>query len=228
MNYKIKDIPEEERPRERLVSSGVANLSNTELLSIILKTGTKNRSVSDLAVDVLKEVKNISNLQDITLSKLESIKGIGRVKAIEVLAAVELGRRIFTCKSQNKKVTFRDAKSIWRECRELFINKKQECFYCLYFNNKQELIERKLLFMGTINRSVVHPREIFREAYLLSASSIICLHNHPSGDVKPSMEDIRFTKNIVEIGKIQGIPVLDHLIVTEDDYYSFYENKNIL
>ncbi len=228
MNYKIKDIPKEERPRERLVNNGASSLSNTELLSIILKTGTKDRSVKELAVDILKEVKDITDMQDITFSKLESIKGIGRVKAIEVVAAIELGRRIFTCKKQSKKTTFRDARSIWKESRDLFINKKQECFYCLYFNNKQELIERKLLFMGTINRSVVHPREIFKEAYLLSASSIICLHNHPSGDVSPSMEDIRFTDNIVEIGKIQGIPVLDHLIIGEDDYYSFYENKNIL
>ena len=136
MNYKIKDIPEEERPRERLVLSGVNNLSNTELLSIILKTGTKNRSVSELAVDILKEVKDISNLQDITMSKLEGIKGIGRVKAIEVIAAVELGRRVFACKKQSKKLKFRDASSIWRECRELFINKKQECFtvYILIIN----------------------------------------------------------------------------------------------
>ena len=105
--------------------------------------------------------------------------------------------------------------------------KKQEYFYALYFNNKQELIEAKKLFIGTINRSVVHPREVFKEAYLLSASSIVCMHNHPSGDTSPSREDITFTQSLYEIGNIQGIPVVDHIIVSDDSYYSFYENGNI-
>ena len=94
----------------------------------------------------------------------------------------------------------------------------------MYFNQKQELLERKLLFMGTVNRSVVHPREVFKEAYLLSASSVICIHNHPSGDVTPSMEDIRVTKALIEIGEMNGIPVLDHLVVSDDAYYSFREH----
>ncbi len=226
MNYKIKELPEEERPRERLLLVGSSNLSNVELLSIILKTGTKNKSVKDLAVDIMREVKDISMLKDMSVNKLKNIKGIGEVKALELVAAIELGRRVFRpCK--RKKIVLTNSKSIWEYSKDLF-SKKQECFYCLYFNNKQELIERKLLFMGTINRSVVHPREIFKEAYLLSASSIVCLHNHPSGDVSPSSEDIKFTKSIMEIGRLQGIPVVDHLIIGEDSYYSFYENMNIL
>lgn len=228
LKYKLKDLPIEERPRERLLEVGVKNLTNTELLSIILKTGTKDKNVKDLALDIISEYKDFSKLKEASVSKLVNIKGIGKVKAIEIISAIELGRRVFTEEKHNIKKKLRDAKSIWEDSKYLFENKKQECFYCLYFNNKQELIERKLLFMGTINRSVVHPREIFKEAYLLSASSIVCLHNHPSGDVTPSMEDKNFTRSLMEIGKLQGIPILDHIIVADDCYYSFYENMNIL
>ena len=103
----------------------------------------------------------------------------------------------------------------------------QEHFYCLYLNTKKELIERKLLFIGTLNRSLVHPREIFKEAYRLSASSIICMHNHPSGDVYPSKEDIMLTDSLIKIGTLNGIPVLDHIIVSNDNYYSFSKTSSI-
>ncbi len=127
-------------------------------------------------------------------------------------------------KNSNNHLRYTNPKDIFESVRYLFAGKKQECFYALYFNQKQELLERKLLFMGTVNRSVVHPREVFKEAYLLSASSVICIHNHPSGDVTPSMEDIRVTKALIEIGEMNGIPVLDHLIVSDDAYYSFREH----
>ena len=117
---------------------------------------------------------------------------------------------------------------IYKYTKYLFHDKKQEYFYALYFNNKQQLLNTKLLFIGTINQSITHPREVFKEAYLLSASSIICLHNHPSNDTTPSKADITFTKALIEIGKIQNIPILDHIIVGDDNYYSFYEHKNIL
>ena len=103
---------------------------------------------------------------------------------------------------------------------------KQEHFYCYYFNNKQELLEKKLIFIGTINCATTHTREVFKEAYLLSASSIVCLHNHPSNDVNPSKADILFTEKLMRTGDIQGIPVIDHIIVGEDNYYSFYEHKS--
>ena len=152
------------------------------------------------------------------------IRGIGDVKAIEVVAAIEFGKRIFLSKNDHNKKRMMNAKTIWEETKYLFYDKKQENLYCLYFDNKQKLIGKKLMFIGTINRIIVHPREIFKEAYLLSASSIVCIHNHPSGDVTPSREDKEFTKNLVEIGKIQGIPVVDHIIVSEDEYYSFYDS----
>lgn len=226
MSFKIKEIPERERPRERLKLVGCSNLTDKELLAIILKTGSKNKNVTDLAIEVLNNY-NFNELREITIEELTKIKGIGEVKAIELLATIELGKRIFLKRTkQLKKLS--TPKIIWEDSRYLFFNLKQEHFYCLYFNNKQELIERKLLFMGTINQSITHPREIFKEAYKISASSIICMHNHPSGDLTPSKADISFTNKLVKIGQIQGIPILDHLIVSENEYYSFYEHDNIL
>jgi len=223
-------LPKEEMPRERLLKYGVENLSNIELLALLLKTGTKDKNVKEVATEILLEYQNLSKLQDITLSKLCNIKGIGKAKAMELIASIELGRRIFieqkNKKNDNLKLT--NPELIYKQFKYLFYQKKQEYFYCLYFNNKQQLIERKLLFMGTINQSIVHPREIFKGAYLTSASSIVCIHNHPSGDIYPSKEDITLTKTLMEIGKMQGIPVVDHLIVSDDNYYSFYENNGIL
>ncbi len=224
--YTIKNIPKSERPRERLKEVGSMNLTDKELLAIILKTGTKNYSVMDLALEILNRYK-IQELQEMTINKLTEIKGIGEVKAIELLATIELGKRIYI-KKNKKREKLSDPKSIWETSRYLFVNLKQEHFYCLYFNNKQELLERKLLFMGTINQSITHPREVFKEAYRLSASSIVCMHNHPSGDLTPSRADISFTEKLIKIGQLQGIPILDHIIVGEDEYYSFYENNNIL
>ena len=224
---KIKEIPNNERPRERLIRFGPSSLSDAELLSIILKTGTFDKSVKELSLEILKEYKDINDLKDTSIEKLKNVKGIGVVKAITLIASIELGRRIFLNNNVKNNIKLNNPKDIWLITKDLFYGKKQEYFYCLYFNNKQELIERKLLFMGTINKSVAHPREIFKEAYLCSASNIVCIHNHPSGDVKPSIEDISFTRNLMEIGRIQSIPVVDHIIVSDDSFYSFRENKDI-
>lgn len=221
--YKIKEIPKNERPREKLKELGVSNLTNKELLAIILKTGTKNKNVEDLALEILNKYK-LNELKEISINELIKIKGIGEVKAIEIITAIELGKRIFSYPKKELK-TFHNPKEIWKYYKYLFIDKKQELFYCLYFDNKQRIIGKKLLFIGTINQSIIHPREIFKEAYKLSASSIICLHNHPSNDITPSKEDVDFTKKIIEIGKIQGIPILDHIIITDNLYYSFYEQN---
>lgn len=227
MTLTIKDIPLLERPRERLITYGSETLSNIELLSIILKTGTKGESVYELSKRLLKELGSIYNLKNTNKEILTKIKGIGITKAVELLATVELGKRIFINNINDSKTKYNNSKIIYENNKYLFLDKKQEYFYCLYLNEKKELIERKLLFMGTINRSCVHPREVFKEAYMRSASSIICIHNHPSGDTKPSREDIHFTKALKEIGDTFGIPVLDHIIVSDNNYYSFYEESNI-
>ena len=220
---KIKDLPVLERPRERLIKYGASNISNEELLAILIKTGTKNNSVKEIANLVLKKITNLNNLECININTFSDIDGLGKVKTIELMAAIELGRRIFLLKEEDIKSCFNNSNTIYQNNIGLFKGKKQEYFYCLYLDNRNKLIERKLLFMGTINRSIVHPREIFREAYLTSASKIICMHNHPSGDITPSMEDIRLTKSLIEIGKLQGISVADHLIMGDDNYYSFYD-----
>ena len=221
---RIKDIPIMERPRERLIKYGVKNLSNEELISIILKTGSKKENVKILSNNILKTINGIDELKYKTISSLKEIDGIGEVKAVTLLASIELGKRVYEDKIV-KKVLLNTSKSVYEFLKNDLKNQKQEFFFAIYLDNKLFLIEKKLLFIGTVNRSVVHPREIFKYAYLLSASSIICVHNHPSGDTLPSKEDILFTNNIKKIGEIQGINVIDHIIIGNNNYYSIFENN---
>ena len=223
----IKNIPNSERPRERLLEYGSDNLSNSELISIILKQGTKTNSVTDISCALLNMVGNITNLQNVTYEQFLKINGIGQAQALTLIACIELGKRIFM-KVDNDKVFFTNSLNIFNYMKYLLFDKKQEYFYCIYVNNKKELIERKLLFMGTINRSTVHPREVFKNAFLCSASGIICVHNHPSGDITPSIEDINFTKSLIEIGHVTGIPIIDHVIVGDCNYYSFFDDGKIM
>ena len=220
---KIKDMPVSERPRERLIKYGAGNLSHEDLVSIIIKTGCLGYSVRDIALIVIKRLENIGNLQELNMNYLKGIKGLGDVKIIELLASIELGKRVYLNSHKVNSLKYNNPYLVYQDNLPLFRGKKQEYFYCLYLDNRNRLIERKLLFMGTVNRSIVHPREIFKEAYLLSSSGIICMHNHPSGEILPSNEDIELTKSLVEIGKIQGINVLDHLIISDNAYYSFSE-----
>lgn len=224
--YKMKELPDDERPREKLLMHGAQSLSDSQVLSILLRNGCQNKNVHELAIEILQKYP-ISAIKECSYYDFTSIKGIGEVKAIEILAAIELGRRIFL-RGKETLVKFQCAEDIWKDIKYYITDLKQEYFYCYYFNQKQELLERKLLFMGTINRSIVHPREIFKEAYRLSASSIVCIHNHPSNYVMPSKEDVLLTDHLVKTGYVQGIPVQDHIIVGEDSYYSFYEHHNIL
>lgn len=226
-NILIKEIPIEERPRERLVKYGASNLSTEDLIAIILKTGTKDYSSKFLAGEILKKVKDVSDLKKLNLSTLIKINGIGAVKAIEFLAALELGRRVYDSKKLDNNLKCNSASKIFNYFRSEIASSTQECFYCLYLDQHKKLIDKKLLFKGTLNKSFVHPREIFKEAYLASAASIICVHNHPSGNVIPSRDDIIVTNNLVKIGLIQGIPIIDHIIVSSNNYYSFYENDMI-
>ena len=152
------------------------------------------------------------------------IKGIGKVKAIELLTAIEIGRRIYAPVSNEELITCTNPQNIVNYFTYLFFDKKQEEFYVVYLDNKKKYITKKLLFIGSINFSIVHPREVFKEAYLSSASFIICLHNHPSGDPTPSIEDNNITRKLIEIGKIHGINLIDHIIIGDNTYYSYFEN----
>lgn len=226
MNFKT--LPDEEKPRERLFLYGAKNLSNEDLLMILLKTGTKKISVKDLAGELLIKSGGIRNLKNITYPQLIQIEGIGKVKATEILALVELSRRIEENVPLVDVLNCTSPEVIIRYFHHLFKEKKQEEFYVLYLDNKKNYLEKKRLFIGSINYSIAHPREIFKNAYLLSASFIICLHNHPSGDPTPSKEDIQITKNINEIGALHAIFLIDHIIIGRDCYYSFHENHHIL
>ena len=224
---KFKDIPNDDKPRERLFNYGANNLSNEELISIILKTGSKNFSVKEVSLKILEFVKDITMLKDIGISSLMKIDGIGRVKAIELKAALELGRRVYSNNNTINKIKMNNPLVIYEYFKEVLIDKKQEYFYCIYLDTKGNLLGKKCLFIGTINNSVIHPREIFKEAYLLSANGIICVHNHPSGDSTPSKEDIVVTRKLQELGIIHGIKIIDHVIIGNNNYYSFNDNNRL-
>ena len=223
-NILVKDIPILDRPRERLLKYGVINLSNEELLSIVLKNGTKNESVMSLSYNILKSINNITDLKNISINNLTKINGIGEVKAITLVAAIELGRRVYQ-EQNNIKVLLNDSRLVYDYLHDELYDKKQEYFIVLYLDNKKYLIEKKVLFIGTINKSMVHPRKIFKYAYIYSASSIIMVHNHPSGDTLPSKEDITLTNSLKEIGLLNGIPIIDHIIIGNNNYFSFYKNN---
>ena len=227
MGVMIRDIPISDRPRERLINSGVESLSNEELLAIIFKTGLKGMSAKELASLLLKEINDIKKLNDISLEYLKNIKGIGSSKACDLLASVELGKRISKELNSIKGLKLNNSTLVFNYYKDKIGYKNQEHFYCIYLDNSKRIITEKLLFIGTINYSVVHPREVFKEAYITSASAIICVHNHPSGNVIPSKQDLEVTNNLVSVGNILGIKVVDHIIISKTNYYSFLENNDM-
>lgn len=222
MTYLIKDLPEEEKPREKLKKYGVKNLTDEELIAIILRCGTKNMSVKDLAIKIKKEFKTLSDLSYIELSK---IKGVGEVKAITLLAAIELGIR--STYKEDKNIKLNRPENIYEFFKNKLIHLKQENLMAIFLDNKNKLIAYKTIFIGTINMSISHPREIFKEAMKNSSVYIILVHNHPSGDPTPSVADLKFTNQVYKTSKIIGIPLLDHIIIGNNKYYSFYDNGDL-
>ncbi|MDE5412444.1 RadC family protein [Alkalihalobacterium chitinilyticum] len=218
----IRDVPNHERPRERLLADGAKYLSNQELLAIILRTGSKDESVLQLAQRVLQKFDGLTMLKDATVEELKEIKGIGEAKAVEVCAVLELGRRITSLKLEERYV-IRSPEDVSRYVMEDMRSLTQEHFVCLYLNTKNHVLHRETIFIGSLNASIVHPREVFKEALRRSAASFICLHNHPSGDPTPSREDIEVTKRLGECGKILGIELLDHVIIGDRTYISLKE-----
>ena len=224
---KIKDIPESDRPMERLIENGVETLSNEELLAILLKTGTRDISAKELSSLLLSKIGGIKKLTNVNFEYLNKFKGIGMSKACILLSALELSHRINKEVDTIKNIKLNNTEVVYKFYKDKIGEKKQEYFYCVYLDNQKKVLDDKLLFIGTINYSVVHPREIFKEAYLLGASAIICIHNHPGGNVLPSKQDIEITNNLVEVGKLLGIKVLDHIIICKEKYYSFLENHKL-
>jgi DNA repair protein RadC len=224
--YTIKSLPEDERPREKLIKHGVESLSNVELLAIILKTGTKDSSALELSKKLLSEHKSgISALVDISVEELKKIKGIGPSKASGIIAAVELGRRVSVSEEIRYRISSPTDVSnyLMRELGDL----KKEHFNIVMLDNKNYIIEVHNVSVGSLNSAIVHPREVFKNAIRRSSASIILAHNHPSGKSSPSAEDISITKRLVECGEIIGIKVLDHIIVGRNEYFSFKEQSII-
>ncbi len=218
----IRDYPEDERPRERLIKGGPEILSNQELLAIILRTGTKQESVLELSHRIIQHFEGLRLLKDASVEELTSLNGVGPAKAVQLIAAIELGRRVSRLQ-QEERYTVRSpedgANYVMEDMRFL----SQEHFVCLYLNTKNQVLHRQTVFVGSLNASIVHPREVFREAFRRSAASLICFHNHPSGDPTPSREDIEVTKRLTECGKMIGIDVLDHIIIGDQKFISLKE-----
>ncbi|NIK69847.1 DNA repair protein RadC [Paenibacillus sp. BK720] len=219
----LRNVPHEERPRERMMQYGAEALSHTELLAILLRTGTKRESAVHLAGKILRECGSLRNLLDMSMSELTAIKGIGPAKAVQLRAGIELGRRIVRS-GQGEIVTVRKPQDAANYVMEEMRYLKKEHFVCLFLNTKNHIIARETLSVGTLNASLVHPREVFRAAVKAGSASIICVHNHPSGDPMPSPEDITLTKRLVEAGELMGIEVLDHLVIGDGRFISLKEH----
>ena len=220
----INEMPEDCLPRERLETVGERALSNQELLAILLRTGSREQNVMELASTVLKHFHHLNELKSASLAELMFIKGVGRVKAIELRAAIEFGYRLQ--QSQPVKLgkissSYQIAQTLIYELRDF----QQEHLVCLYLNTKNEVIRQETIFMGSLNQSIAHPREVFRGAVKYSAARIVLAHNHPSGNPTPSQSDILFTQRMYECGEMMGIEMLDHIIVGHNKYISMREEN---
>lgn len=216
----IRQLPSSEKPREKLLRSGKESLSNTEILSILIGSGTRNKSAMELAADILSLHKSgIRYLAECSPEELTEVKGIGTAKACEILAAVELGKRIATI-AVDEKIVIRSSADI----AEMFMEKmryyKKEHFVSLMINAKGQIIEEVEVSIGDLCSSTTHPREVFIDAVRRSAGSVVFVHNHPSGDPTPSEADVLTSRRLVEVGEILGIPVLDHIVIGDGTFVS--------
>lgn len=222
----IKDVPKSERPRERLLRDGAEALSNQELIALMLGSGTRAESVIDLAGRVVQHFDGLKLLKEATVQELMAIRGIGEAKAVQLRAALEIGRRIKQFPVEETHIV-RSPQDVADYMMEEMRHLKQEHFVALYLNTKNAVLHKKTLFIGSLNASLVHPREVFKEALRYSSASLVCLHNHPSGQPEPSPEDIEVTKRLVSTGKMLGVELLDHVIIGDRKFYSMKEKGYI-
>ncbi|MEN8077508.1 DNA repair protein RadC [Clostridioides difficile] len=222
-NIRVNDIPLNERPMEKLLQFGVESLSNEELLAILLRTGTKGENVIDLSKRVLIELDGLDGLLNVSFEEASKIKGIKKVKACQIISMMELVNRVRTLKSKNENLKISSPKDVSSLLINEMSNLKQEVFKLILLNTKNVVIGTKDVFKGTLNSSIVHPREVFKEAIQRGSANIIVCHNHPSGDPTPSKEDIDITLRLKECGKIMGIGLLDHIIIGNNKYVSLKE-----
>lgn len=226
----IKSLPKEENPREKAIANGIESLSNVELLALILRTGNKEESVIQLSQRLLNEIGGFHNLLNINYAFLISMKGIKQAKAIELLSIIEIGKRLK--KGHNQLVQLSKPNQIYEYIKDELMFLKQEHFVLICLDNKNCVIKKKTIFIGSLNMSVVTPREVFKEAISVSSAKIVLVHNHPSGDSFPSQEDIFLTKQFENLGEMMSIQVLDHIIIGWNEFYSIkakrcFKNENM-
>ncbi len=225
-NTKMKDIPSDQRPRERLVREGAAALSDAELLAVILRTGSAEKSAIALSTEILSHFSGLKNLVQAEVEELSAIKGMGPVKASQLKSALEIGKRL-ACTTGAMQRPIKAPKDAAMMVMEEMRHLDRECFCALLLNTKNIVLSKETISIGTLNASMVHPRELFKVAIKKSASSIILLHNHPSGDPTPSREDKEVTQRLREAGAIIGIEILDHIIIGDNNFISF-KDKGML
>ena len=224
-SFTIHDLPKEERPRERLVKFGEQALSAQELLQVILGRGVAGESVSVMAQKLLTQFGSLQKLTEASIEELSSIKGIGLAKATQLKAVFEIGRRISTQTPSYKNKDLTDPKKAYQLIKSKLKDYHKEHFYIIALNSRNHSIAE--VSVGSLDASVVHPREVFAEAIKNKAASVIFAHNHPYGDPEPSEDDLVTTKQLTEAGKILGIEVVDHIIVTKNSYFSFKDGNLI-
>lgn len=227
-NYSIKTWSEEDRPREKLMLKGKSVLSDAELIAIVIGSGNTNESAVEVSKKLLRECANndLGKLARLNVKDLTKIKGIGEAKAIAVIAALELGRRRREINATDKFV-IQSSNDAYQIARTFLTDLSHEEFYVIMLNRANHFIGKQQISKGGITGTVADSRLIFKSAIESMATGIILCHNHPSGNLKPSNEDVRLTKRLIESGKLLEIPVLDHLIITDDGYYSFSDDGNL-
>lgn len=221
---KIKDMPNQNRPRERFLKVGPEGLSDAELMAILLRTGSRGENVIDMSNRLIAEY-GLDKLMECSLKELEKIKGIGRTKAMQILAIAEIQKRINQSKTPVKKISC--AKDVFNLMHEELKDKNEEHFYVLLLNNQNHVVKKELISKGILDSAIIHPREVFRPAIKHSAARIILVHNHPSGNPEPSDEDLDITERLMSAGNELGIKVLDHVIVAREKYWGWVEKGRI-
>jgi DNA repair protein RadC len=219
---RIRDWPEDERPREKLIALGPEYLNNSELLAILIRTGSRNQTAVDLAKTVLNRLGDLHQISHLNFKKFSHLKGIGTTKAVTLVTCFELARRIAALPAKQK-FKISSPELVYQKYGPLLAHLKKEIFMVLLLNSANILLRDLRISEGTLNASLVHPREVFQAAISEPAASIILMHNHPSGEVQPSMEDKNITQRLIQSGKLLDIPVIDHVIIGENGYFSFKE-----
>ena len=222
ISFTVHDLPKPERPRERLQKFGAEALSAQELLALVIGRGIPKKSVMNIAQELLTKFGNIKAISQATIEELSQIKGIGLAKAAQIKACFELGRRE-ELEPELKNFDIKDPETVVKAIRAGIKDKAKEHFKLILLNPRNKIVGISTISIGTLNASLVHPREVFKDAIKHSAASIVLAHNHPSGDPDPSEDDLTITKRLVEAGRILGIEVIDHIIIVKNGFFSFKE-----